>query len=109
MTLEQFLALEEVKPALEFIDGRVTQKLPPVPPHALIQYVLAELFNRDCWPRRIAFAFPELRTTHSEASVVPDVSVYTWDRIPRGDGGDLGERALTPQDIAIEIISPGQS
>ena len=42
----------------------------------------------------------------SGVSRVPDVSIYTWDRIewdPRAERG-----ALIPPDIAIEIASPGQ-
>ena len=36
-TLEQFLRLPEVKPALEFDHGRVDQKVSPTTEHALLQ------------------------------------------------------------------------
>ncbi len=37
MTLEEFLALPEEKPALEYEDGVVTQKMPPQGKHASLQ------------------------------------------------------------------------
>jgi Uma2 family endonuclease len=37
------------------------------------------------------------------------VAVYRWDRIPRDVRGELEDDVLEPPDIAIEIVSPGQS
>lgn len=109
LTLEEFLALPEQKPALEFEDGEVTQKVAPQRQHSALQPLLAELFNRVTRPSKLAWAFTELRTTFAGASRLPDVTVYTWDRIPRDSSGKMtNDRAGVP-DIAIEIISPGQS
>ena len=36
-------------------------------------------------PQRIARAFPELRCTFGGRSTVPDISVFTWNRIPRSE------------------------
>ena len=42
-------------------------------------------------------------------SVVPDVSVYRWDRIERKPNGEVATDFTTPPDVAIEILSPRQS
>jgi Uma2 family endonuclease len=109
MTLEEFLALPEEKPALEFFDGVVTQKVAPKGQHSTLQYAIAELFNHVGRPTRSAFAFPELRTTYGGQSPVPDVAVYRWERIPRAATGRVADDFLDPPDIAVEIVSPDQS
>ncbi|SRR5581483_2160922 len=109
LTLEQFLALPETKPALEYADGEVRQKVAPRPRHSRLQYVLAYRFNAFAEPRRLAMAFPELRTTFAGASYVPDVAVFTWDRLPLDSSGELADECREPPDIVIEIISPGES
>lgn len=109
MTLEKFLTLPERKPALEFEDGVVTQKVSPMGPHSILQYRVAEFFNRSAEPRKLGFAFPELRTTFSEASRVPDVAFFVWDRIPRDARGRPVNDFFIQPDVAIEILSPGQT
>jgi Uma2 family endonuclease len=109
MTLDEFLALPEEKPALEYQDGVITQKMAPNWDHGTLQVLIPERINIYARPRRLAFAFAELRTTDraANASLVPDVSVYVWDRIER-DREARRRGAFTPPDIAIEIASPGQ-
>ena len=43
LTLEEFLALSETKPASEFINGQIIQKPMPQGEHSLIQTDLAAL------------------------------------------------------------------
>jgi len=76
MTLEAFLALPEKKPALEFEDGVVTQKVPPRGRHSRLQSTVPGRINPSDGPSHLAVAFPELRTTYAGYSRVPDVSVY---------------------------------
>jgi len=109
LTLEAFLELPEKKPALEFEDGTVTQKVPPRGKHAALQGGIGELFNRFGRPRKLALAFSELRTTFAGYSRVPDVAVYLWDRIPRDSTDKVADDFREPPDIAVEIISPGQT
>jgi Uma2 family endonuclease len=110
LTLDEFVELPEKKPALEFENGVVTQKVPPRPKHAALQYAVCELFNRFGRPSRLAIAFPELRATFGEFSRVPDVAVYAWDRIRRDDAGKLTDDYYTePPDIVVEVISPGET
>ncbi|MBA2448367.1 MAG: Uma2 family endonuclease [Chloroflexi bacterium] len=108
LTLEEFLALPEEKPALELLDGVVRQKVAPQWLHSRFQYGFAERINRFAEPRKLASAFPELREASGRDSLVPDLAVYRWERIPRTATGRLVNAAPTPPDIAIEIRSPGQ-
>ena len=109
LTLEQFLALPEDEPALEFECGRVIQKVAPQAYHSVIQVVLVERINRLVAPQKRAFAFTELRTTFEQRSYVPDIAVYRWARIPVDEHGRVVQRFTTVPDVAIEIASPGQS
>jgi Uma2 family endonuclease len=109
LTLKEFLRLPEQEPALEYFNGTVTQKVAPMGEHSALQLGCALLLEHLFRPGRIARAFPELRMTHSGASLVPDVSLYRWERIPRTPTGKIANRFLIPPDVAIEIRSPGQA
>jgi Uma2 family endonuclease len=109
LTLKEFLQLPEQEPALVYFKGRATQKVPPLSEHSAPQVELILHLDRLLRPRKLARAFSELRTTYSGASLVPDVSVYRWERIPRTAAGRIASRFLTPPDLAIEIWSPGQT
>ena len=78
MTLEEFLALPERKPALEFEDGVVTQKVSPRARHSRTQVALARLIGDLLEPDKIAMVFTEVRVTFGRRSRVPDVVVYAW-------------------------------
>jgi Uma2 family endonuclease len=106
LTLEEFLALPEQKPVLEYFDGEVTEKVAPQGKHSLLTYRLARYFNDALKPQKIGFAFPELRTTYAGQSPVPDLAVYRWDRIPFRATGRVFNRFDEPPDIAFEIVSP---
>jgi Uma2 family endonuclease len=110
LTLEEFLALPEEKPALEYEDGVVTQKVSPKRRHGALQVEFAELVNAFARSRRLARAFTETRVVLRGRSYVPDVVVYRWDRIPLDPDGKIQDGNFeTPPDIAVEILSPGQS
>jgi Uma2 family endonuclease len=109
LTLEEFLKLPEEKPALEYIDGVVTQKVSPQKIHGRLQLKVAERLNAFAEPRKLALTFVETRDVFSGSSPVPDVSVYRWDRVPRDARGRLTNDHVGPPDIAVEIVSPEQS
>jgi len=109
LTLEDFLKLPEEKPALEFHYGRVTQKVAPQIHHSRIQSKLPERVNSFAEPCQLAMAFTEMRTILGGSALVPDVSVYRWERVPLTEDGELVRRFEEPPDIAIEITSPEQS
>jgi Uma2 family endonuclease len=113
MSLEEFLRLPEEKPALEYVDGVVSQKMSPTGPHSRLQPQVWWLFESFLRPRELGWAFTELRTSYTEpkaeASVVPDVAVYLRERIPTKPSGEVADRFFLAPDIAIEIMSPGQT
>ena len=109
MSLEEFLELPEEKPALEFEDGMVSQKVSPKPNHSRIQSVFDRRFFQTAETRKLAMAFPELRTTFGGRSYVPDVAVFLWDRLPIKTDRSFISDVHEPPDIVIEIVSPKQS
>lgn len=109
LTLEAFLELPETKPASEFIQGRILQKPMPQGEHSLLQSTLCETINQVAKTAKLAAAFPELRCTFGGRSIVPDISVFRWDRIPLTETGRIANRFLIPPDWSIEILSPDQS
>ncbi|MDY6786116.1 MAG: Uma2 family endonuclease [Cyanobacteriota bacterium] len=109
LTLDEFLKLPETKPASEFIDGRIIQKPMPQGKHSTVQGDLVSAINIVLKPDRIARAYPELRCTFGGRAIVPDITVFAWDRIPRDrvSGKVSNTFALAP-DWTIEILSPDQ-
>ena len=109
MTLEAFLELPEDKRSLELEpDGTVVQKMSPKARHVTLQQFFAELMNSFGEPRLVR-AYPELRTIFGGAAYVPDVSVYLRERVPRNAEGEVEDDFREPPEIAIEVVSPGQS
>jgi Uma2 family endonuclease len=118
LTLEAFLAMPETKPASEFIDGVIFPKPTPQGKHSAIQTEFVSVVNGQLRRPKIARAFSELRCTFGGRSVVPDVSVFGWERIVRdvASGEVANVFAILPgrgfanaPDWTIEILSPDQS
>ena len=107
-TLEEFLALPETKPACEYINGDVIQKPMPKGRHSRLQGKLCSRINQVTEDAKIAYAFPELRCSFGERSLVPDVAIFTWNRIPFTPDGDVPDNFDCPPDWTIEILSPEQ-
>ncbi|QKQ77629.1 Uma2 family endonuclease [Nostoc sp. TCL240-02] len=108
LTLDEFLKLSETEPASDFINGKVIQKPIPQGEHSLLQVTLCQTINGIAKRQKIAIAFSELRCTFGGASIVPDVSVFRWDRIPKTPSGRIANRFEIHPDWAIEILSPDQ-
>ncbi|MBF2064608.1 MAG: Uma2 family endonuclease [Calothrix sp. C42_A2020_038] len=109
LTLEEFLQLPETEPASEYINGQIIQKPMPQGEHSTIQTELAGTINIALKPQKIARAYTELRCTFGGRSVVPDISVFTWERIPRQPSGRVKNVFSIAPDWTIEILSPEQS
>jgi Uma2 family endonuclease len=109
LTLEVFLQLPDTQPASEFIQGQITQKPMPQGEHSTLQGELVTAINAVSKAQKLAVAYPELRCTFGGASLIPDVSVFRWQRIPRSPSGRVANRFELPPDWAIEILSPDQS
>jgi Uma2 family endonuclease len=109
LTLKEFLKLPETEPASEYIDGQIIQKPMPQGKHSTIQTELAPTINAVLKPTQIARAFTELRCTFGGRSIVPDISIFTWDRIPRDENGKIANIFPAAPDWISEILSPDQS
>ena len=109
LTLEEFLKLPETKPASEYINGQVIQKPMPQGKHSKLQGKLVTAINEVVESRKIALAFPELRCSFGGRSIIPDVAVFAWDRIPLDDRGDVANVFAAAPNWTIEILSPDQS
>lgn len=109
ITLDEFLQLPESKPASEYIDGQIIQKPMPQGKHSIIQGELVPAINVIVKPKKIARAFPELRCTFGGRSIIPDITVFVWSRIPRDENGEVSNTFTISPDWTIEILSPDQN
>jgi len=108
VTLEAFLSLPETKPASEYVNGRIVQKPMPQGKHSRLQDKFVKVINAAVEPERVACAFPELRCTFDGSSIVPDIAVFTWSRIPTDERGEITNAFPLAPDWTIEILSPSQ-
>jgi Uma2 family endonuclease len=109
LTLAEFLELPETKPASEYIDGKIYQKPMPQGEHSILQTRLSQAINQVGEPEQLALALTELRCTFGGRSLVPDISVFAWQRLPRKENGRIENKFQIAPDWAIEILSPDQS
>jgi Uma2 family endonuclease len=108
ITLEEFLQLPETKPASEYIEGAIIQKPMPKGKHSQLQLRLCNRINDAAQGRKIAYALPELRCSFSNRSIVPDIAVFRWARIPFDVDGEIPDDFLLAPNWTIEILSPQQ-
>lgn len=109
VSLAEFLAQPETKPACEYLDGYIYQKPMPKGKHSRIQSRLAREIDQVAETKRIALAFTELRCTFAGRSIVPDIAVMRWENLPLDADGEIADRFDRAPDWAIEILSPDQS
>jgi Uma2 family endonuclease len=109
LSLSEFLELPETKPASDYINGEIYQKPMPQGEHSSVQTDLASAINQISKPKKIARAFTELRCTFGGISIVPDIAVFEWARIPKDEKGRIANRFEIAPDWVIEILSPEQS
>ncbi len=109
LTLEEFLALPETKPASEYIDGAIIQKPMPQGKHSILQRELSFALTATFRSDKTAQAFPELRCTFGGRSLVPDLAIFRTQHIPRESNGDVANVFNLHPDWTIEILSPNQS
>jgi Uma2 family endonuclease len=102
------LKLPETKPASEYIDGRIFQKPMPQGKHSIIQTELSAAINQVSKSQKLALALTELRCTFGGCSLVPDIAVFEWSRIPVDENGEIANRFDSHPDWIIEILFPEQ-
>jgi Uma2 family endonuclease len=108
-TLGEFLKLPYIdeSPAWEYINSEVIQKPMAGGKHSLLQKRLVTTIDAAGSNYE---AFPELRCTFGNRSVVPDVAVVANDKLPVDENGDIISTGIkfAPAWV-IEILSPDQS
>lgn len=110
ITLEDFLRLPETKPAKEYyLNGQIYQKPMPQGQHSRLQTCLATAINQSGEPQKLALALTELRCTFAGQSIVPDIAVFEWQRIPLDSNNRIANKFTIAPDWIIEILSPDQS
>ncbi|XZN97182.1 MAG: Uma2 family endonuclease [Microcoleus sp.] len=109
ISLAEFLLLPETKPASEYTEGQIYQKPMPQGKHSRLQKRLLDAISEVGEPQKLACAFPELRCTFGGRSIVPDIAVFEWSRIPVDEDGEIANRFEIAPDWIIEILSPDQS
>jgi len=108
-SIEDFRALPEVRPSLEFFGGRVIQKMSPKLPHSIIQTRLSSRLLVYAEPIGLGLPYVELRCTFSGNSHVFDLSFFVQNRLPDPTSPIDCDDIRTPPDLAVEILSPGQT
>jgi Uma2 family endonuclease len=109
LTLVEFLDLPETEPVSEYIDGEILQKPMPKTKHSRLQLKLCNAINDVAELPRIAYAFPELRCTFGNRSIVPDIAILLWEKIEWDETGEPIDDVKVAPDWIIEIFSPDQS
>jgi Uma2 family endonuclease len=109
LTLKEFLAMPEAKPAREYLNGQIWEKPMPQWQHSLLQLRLASSINLQGVAQQRVLALPELRCTFGGQSLVPDIAVFHWERIPKNELMEVVNEESSAPDWVIEIISPSQS
>lgn len=107
LTLEEFLAVPEREPPLEFEDGEITQKVSPKAKHSRIEFRLVMALGALADATGVA-VFPELRVTFGGRSVVPDLSVFRRERVPVDQLGEVADDVMLAPDVVVEVLSPKQ-
>jgi Uma2 family endonuclease len=108
MTLDEFLALPEEKPYLEYDNGVVRQKVAPQFDHTSLQLNFTERLNRLGRELRHGMALSEPRMVTPGWAPLPDVAYYRKERITPQSRRRFGKIEIPP-DIAVEIVSPDQT
>jgi Uma2 family endonuclease len=93
ITLDSFLKASYIddSPAYEYLNGEIKQKPIPRIHHSRLQLKLASKIDQVAEPPKIALAFPELRCNFGCKSIVPDISVLLWNKIPINETGESEE------------------
>jgi Uma2 family endonuclease len=110
ISIEEFLALPEDDVSKEYVDGEVVEKVSPKFKHSIVERELLKLIEQSGAARDFE-AIPETRYIFGEPQrvYVPGVSIVHRERLQRDEDGEFADEQRLAPDIAIEILSPGQS
>ena len=108
--MHEILLSDSVKPALEWVNNRVLQKVSPDHKHALAQRRFAAALGawadeRGCGEVGTEWRFQVQPPGAIPRSLVPDVAYLSYARLPLDELERSGAPAIAP-DVVIEIRSP---
>lgn len=109
--MQEIVLPDNFKPALEWVNNRILQKMSPQRKHALAQ---GRFWNAlDAWARAngtgtagTEWRFQVQPPGQIRRPLVPDAAYLSYDRMPRDEQERLGTPAIAP-DAVVEILSRG--
>ncbi|HEY9299612.1 MAG TPA: Uma2 family endonuclease [Phormidium sp.] len=109
LTLKEFFAMPEYDITYELVEGEAIPKMSPKRFHSAVQKALLRLIEE--WCRETGEVYPEwaiaLKRQGEDWVPVPDLTYVSYQRLPVEVMED--EACPVPPDLAIEIISQGQT
>lgn len=104
------IVLPETKPALEWVNGRVLQKVSPQRRHALAQMKFSLALNawasdRGCGMVGTEWEFRLQPPGEVRRPLVPDVAYLSYTRVPYEDESAADNPRVAP-DAVVEVLSP---
>lgn len=108
--MHEIVLSDDLKPVLEWVNGRVLPKVSPTPRHALAQGTLVAALRMWADARGSGFVGPECRFQvqppgEIRRTLVPDVAYVSFDRMSPDELVHSSVPAVAP-DVVIEIGSP---
>jgi len=105
------IKVPEGKPAFEWVNGRILQKVSPQQKHGLAQGRFFAALDRWAQSRRAGVAATEWRFRirppgEARRPLVPDVGFLSYKRLPY-DLMETTEEPLMAPDVVVEVKSPG--
>jgi Uma2 family endonuclease len=110
MAFMREIILPEAKPALEWVNGRVLQKVSPQRKHAVAQgrfYGALDAWARERGSGEVGteWEFRIAPPGEVRRPLVPDVAYLSYDRVPYEDEEAADIPRVAP-DVAVEVLSP---
>lgn len=108
--MHEIILPDDVKPALEWVNNRILQKVSPERKHGLAQGRFWSAL--DSWARAggtgtaaTEWRFQVRPAGEIRRSLVPDVGYLSYDRMPLEEQERTGAPAMAP-DAVVEVLSP---
>lgn len=109
--MQEIVLSDNIKPAIEWVNDRVLQKVSPARKHALAQRRFAAALgawadDRGCGEVGTEWRFQVQPTGEIRRSLVPDVAYISYERMPFEELERFDAPPIAP-DVVVEIRSPG--
>lgn len=108
--MQEIVLPDDVKPALEWVNGRVLQKVSPTPRHANAQITFASRLKAWADARGSGFVGTEVRFQvqppgEIRRTLVPDVAYISFEQVSDKDLESASAVSAAPE-VVIEVRSP---